>query len=621
MPKYIVVAGGVMSGVGKGVTTASIGKILQEHGYKVTAIKIDPYINYDAGTLRPTEHGEVWVTDDGGEIDQDLGTYARFLNLDIPKRNNITTGQIYKTVIDRERQGEYLGQTVQFIPHIPDEIKCRIKEASNDFDFVLIEVGGTIGDYENIPFLFALKSLERDVGKQNLVYVLITYLPIPSHIEEMKTKPTQQAIRLLSESGIFPDFIICRAKKPLDIVRKKKIETYANIISEHVISEPDIETVYQIPLDLEKEKLGEKILKEFGIKSKKQPNWHSWQKLVENILNPKKTVKIAIVGKYIDIGDYNLADSYISINQALMHAGASLNIGVEINWLDSKMFENSKTSENQRFSWPRKSKGFSRESLNELKNYNGVIVPGGFGASGVEGKINAINFARINKVPYLGLCYGLQLAVVEFARNVCNLRDAHTTEVEPKTSAPVIDVQPAQREILEKHLYGGTMRLGAYAAILKDKSKVLKLYEETGRLKEDEKRIQELMKDKSQAFRLGILEMSVNRSRMRGSQDSLANSPISEHAQKPKVFDKNKKIVLERHRHRYEVNPKFVDLIEKNGMVFSGYYERFDKTKLMEYIELQNHPYFVGTQAHPEFKSRLGNPSPLFYGFIKACGK
>ncbi len=621
MPKYIVVAGGVMSGVGKGVTTASIGKILQEHGYKVTAIKIDPYINYDAGTLRPTEHGEVWVTDDGGEIDQDLGTYERFLNLDIPKRNNITTGQIYKTVIDRERQGEYLGQTVQFIPHIPDEIKCRIKEASNDFDFVLIEVGGTIGDYENIPFLFALKSLERDVGKQNLVYVLITYLPIPSHIEEMKTKPTQQAIRLLSESGIFPDFIICRAKKPLDIVRKKKIETYANIISEHVISEPDIETVYQIPLDLEKEKLGEKILKEFGIKSKKQPNWHSWQKLVENILNPKKTVKIAIVGKYIDIGDYNLADSYISINQALMHAGASLNIGVEINWLDSKMFENSKTSENQRFSWPRKSKGFSRESLNELKNYNGVIVPGGFGASGVEGKINAINFARINKVPYLGLCYGLQLAVVEFARNVCNLRDAHTTEVEPKTSAPVIDVQPAQREILEKHLYGGTMRLGAYAAILKDKSKVLKLYEETGRLKEDEKRIQELMKDKSQAFRLGILEMSVNRSRMRGSQDSLANSPISEHAQKPKVFDKNKKIVLERHRHRYEVNPKFVDLIEKNGMVFSGYYERFDKTKLMEYIELQNHPYFVGTQAHPEFKSRLGNPSPLFYGFIKACGK
>ena len=571
MPKYIVVAGGVMSGVGKGVTTASIGKILQEHGYKVTAIKIDPYINYDAGTLRPTEHGEVWVTDDGGEIDQDLGTYERFLNQDIPKRNNITTGQIYKTVIDKERQGEYLGQTVQFIPHIPDEIKRRIKSASSDHDFVLVEVGGTIGDYENIPFLFALKSLERDVGKQNLVYVLITYLPIPSHIEEMKTKPTQQAIRLLSESGIFPDFIICRAKKPLDVVRKKKIETYANIISEHVISEPDIETVYQIPLDLEKERLGEKLLKEFGMKSKKAPDWHEWKNLVGNILNPKRTIKVAIVGKYIDIGDYSLADSYISINQALMHAGASLSTGVEISWLDSKMFENNK------------------KSLSELKNYDGIIVPGGFGASGVEGKINAINYTRINKIPYLGLCYGLQLAVIEFARNVCGLRSAHTTEVAPKTNAPVIDVQPAQREILEKNMYGGTMRLGAYAAILKEKSQVLKLYQETGRLEEDEKRIHELMKEKSQAFRLGVLE-------------------------------KGKKTVLERHRHRYEVSPKFVDLLEKNGMIFSGHYERADKTKLMEYLELPRQS-FRSTQSHPEFKSRLGNPSPLFYGFVKDCGK
>ncbi len=514
MPKYIVVAGGVMSGVGKGVTTASIGKILQEHGYSVTAIKIDPYINYDAGTLRPTEHGEVWVTDDGGEIDQDLGTYERFLNLDIPKRNNMTTGQIYKTVIDRERQGEYLGQTVQFIPHIPDEIKKRLKEASDNFDFVLIEIGGTIGDYENIPFLFAVKGLEREIGKKNLTYVLITYLPIPSHIEEMKTKPTQQAIRLLSESGIFPDFIICRAKKALDVVRKNKIETYANIISDHVISEPDIETVYQIPLDLEKEKLGEKILKEFGMKSKKQPNWQSWKGLVGNILNPKKSVKIAIVGKYIDIGDYNLADSYISINQSLLHAGASLNTGVEINWLDSKMFEE------------------NRKAASELKNYDGIIVPGGFGASGVEGKINAVNYARINKIPYLGLCYGLQLAVIEFTRNVCGLKDAHTTEINPKTKNPVIDVQPAQKEIIEKHMFGGTMRLGAYAAVLKEKSQVLKLYEDTGRLNEDAKRVNNLMKDKSQAFRLGILGNS-------------------------------KKIVLERHRHRYEVNPKFINLIEK----------------------------------------------------------
>ena len=570
--RYIVVAGGVMSGVGKGVTTASIGKILQEHGYKVTSVKIDPYLNFDAGTLRPTEHGEVWVTDDGGEIDQDLGTYERFLNLDIPKRNNLTTGQIYKAVIDRERRGEYLGQTVQFIPHIIEEIKDRIRKTADSYDFVIVEVGGTIGDYENIPFLFALKSLERDIGKQNLSYVLVTYLPIPSHIEEMKTKPTQQAIRLLSEHGIFPDFIVCRAKRALDEPRKKKIEIYANIPSGHIISEPDIESVYQIPLDLEKEKLGEKILKEFGMKSKKQPDWTGWKKLVGNILNPKKSVRVAIVGKYIDIGDYTLADSYLSINQSLLHAGASLNAGVEISWVDSKMFEENK------------------KNLNDLKNYDGIIVPGGFGSSGVEGKISAANFARVNKIPYLGLCYGLQLAVIEFARNVCNLKDAHTTEVNSKTSHPVIDVQPAQKEILEKSMYGGTMRLGVYAALLKDKTQVLKLYEETGRIEEDTKKLQELTKDKTQAFRIGLLE-------------------------------KGKKVVLERHRHRYEVNPKYVDILEKNGLVFSGYYERFDKTKLMEYIELPGHPYFIGTQAHPEFKSRLGNPSPFFYGFLKACLK
>jgi len=371
---------------------------------------------------------------------------------------------------------------------VPEEIKRRLKLASEGKDFAIIEIGGTIGDYENIPFLFALKSLERDIGKQNLSYVLVTYLPIPSHIEEMKTKPTQQAIRLLSEHGIFPDFIVCRAKRPLDEPRKKKIEIYANIPSDHVISEPDIDSVYQIPLDLEKEKLGEKILKEFGIKSKKQPDWTEWKKLVDNILSPKKSVKIAIVGKYIDIGDYTLADSYLSINQSLLHAGASLNAGVEITWVDSKKFEDSK------------------KNLNDLKNYDGIIVPGGFGSSGVEGKISAANFARVNKIPYLGLCYGLQLAVIEFARNVCNLKDAHTTEVNSKTPHPVIDVQPAQKEILEKSMYGGTMRLGVYAALLKDKTQVLKLYEETGRLGEDAKKLQELTKDKAQAFRIGLLE-------------------------------------------------------------------------------------------------------------------
>jgi len=572
MTKFIVVAGGVMSGVGKGVTSASLARILSEYGYKVTAIKIDPYINCDAGTLRPTEHGEVWVTDDGGEIDQDLGTYERFLDIDIPRRNNITTGQIYKTIIDKERKGKFLGETVQFIPHVPNEIKSRIKKAGKDYDIAIVEIGGTIGDYENIPFLFAMKSMEREIGKDNLVYVLVTYLPIPSHIEEMKTKPTQQAIRLLSETGIFPDFIICRAKRVLDSVRKKKIETYANIPSTHVISEPDIETVYSIPLDLEKEKLGIKILEELKLRPRRAPNWTEWKKLVNRIENPKKTIKVAIAGKYIDIGDYNLADSYVSINQSLLHAGAALNVGVDISWVDAKIFEN------------------SPKRINDLKDFDGIIVPGGFGSSGVEGKIKAINFARLNNKPYLGLCYGLQLAIVEYARNVCGMKNANTTEVDGKTKFPVIDILPTQKELMEKSDYGATMRLGAYSAVLKKGSRVLELYKETGRLKEDTKKLESLKKDKNQSFRLGIL-------------------------------GKNKNIVLERHRHRYEVNPKFVDQLEKKGLVFSGYHLREDKTGLMEYIELPNLKYFIGTQSHPEFKSRLGNPSPLFYGFVKACAK
>ena len=572
MTKFIVVAGGVMSGVGKGVTTASIARILCEHGFRVTTIKIDPYINYDAGTLRPTEHGEVWVTDDGGEIDQDLGNYERFLNVDIPKINNITTGQVYKTIIDKERKGGYLGKTVQFIPHVPDEIKRRIKEASKNYDIAIVEIGGTIGDFENIPYLFAMKSLERELGKEYVAYVLVTYLPVPSHNEEMKTKPTQQAIRLLTESGIIPDFIICRSKKALDKVRKQKIEIYANISSDHVISEPDIDTVYQIPLDLEKENLGKKILKELNLKSKRTPNWNKWKKLVSKIKHPGKRVKVAIVGKYVDIGDYNLADSYVSINHSLTHAGAALNVGVDIEWLDSKLFENSKNK------------------VNILKKFDGIIVPGGFGASGVEGKIKAVNFARVHKKPYLGLCYGLQMAVIEYARNVCKMKNANTTENKTKTSFPVIDILPTQKKLMERSDYGGTMRLGAYAAVLKDKSKVLQLYKETGRLKEDAKKVTKLKKDKDQAFRLGIL-------------------------------NNNKNIVLERHRHRFEVNPKFINRIESKGLVYSGYHLRNDKTKLMEFIELPKHPYFIATQAHPEFKSRLGNPSPLFYGFVRACTK
>lgn len=542
--KFIVVAGGVISGVGKGVTTASLGKILKEHGYKTTLIKIDPYINYDAGTLRPTEHGEVWVTDDGGEIDQDLGTYERFINEDIPKQNNITTGQIYKAVIDRERRGEYLGQTVQFMPHILDEVKKRILQASAGYEIAIIELGGTVGDYENVPFLYALKGIERELGYDSIAYVLVTYLPIPDHMQEMKTKPTQQAVRLLGQEGILPDFIICRAKQPLDEVRKKKIEQCSHVHADQIISAPDIQTIYEMPIYLEQEQLGAKILRHFHLESRATPDWTAWQKLVNTIKNPSRKVHIAIVGKYLDIGDFSLTDSYVSIYQALVHAGAQQEVGISIQWINSQIFET------------------HPERLSELFRFDGVIIPGGFGNAGVEGKIATIGYVRDNHIPFLGLCYGMQLAAVEFARNKCALKTAHTTEVNAQTDYPIIDILPTQKEFLDQQAYGGTMRLGSYAAQLKPESKVAKLY---------------------------------------------AHRMQTDHT------------VTERHRHRYEVNPVFVPVLEKEGLHFSGYHERADGTRLMEFLEIPEHPFFVATQAHPEFKSRLGNPNPLFAGFVRAC--
>lgn len=547
--KFIVVAGGVISGVGKGVTTASLGKILKEHGYKTTLIKIDPYINYDAGTLRPTEHGEVWVTDDGGEIDQDLGTYERFLDEDIPKKNNITTGQIYKAVIDRERRGEYLGQTVQFMPHILDEVKRRILDASEGYEFAIIELGGTVGDYENVPFLFAIKGLERELGIDSMAYVLVTYLPIPDHMQEMKTKPTQQAVRLLGQEGILPDFIICRAKQALDEVRKKKIEQCSYVHADQIISAPDIATVYEMPLYLEHEQLGNKILRHFHLQSKKKAEWSGWRSLVEAIKKPSSKITIAIVGKYLDIGDFSLTDSYVSIYQALVHAGAQNNVGIEISWINAQVFEADQTK------------------LKSLSAYDGVIIPGGFGSAGVEGKIAAIGYVRANNIPYLGLCYGMQLAAVEFARSVCGLTTAHTTEVQENPEHPIIDILPAQKQMLAEHMLGGSMRLGSYRATLQKESKVAQLYGKASKV------------------------------------DAGNDAPI----------------VHERHRHRYEVNPAYVATLEQKGARFSGYHEREDGTRLMEFLELDTHPFFVATQAHPEFKSRLGNPSPLFEGFVVAC--
>jgi CTP synthase len=562
----------VISGVGKGISTASIGRILKEYGFKTTAIKIDPYINVDAGTLRPTEHGEVWVTDDGGEIDQDLGNYERFLGETLSKKNNITTGQIYNSVIEKERSGKFLGKTVQFIPHIPNEILERIRDASKNYDFALIEIGGTIGDYENIPFLFAAKSLERQIGKENVLYILITYLPVPSHIKEMKTKPTQQAIKSLSEHGIFPDIILCRARNPLDDVRKKKIEVYANIQSEYVISAPDIGTLYRIPLNFEKEKLGDKILKKFGIKKRKRANFARWKELVVNIEKPKKTVKIALVGKYLDIGDYSLQDAYISINEALVHAGANLETGVHTEWINSKLIEKKKFK------------------LKNLSSYDGIIIPGGFGETGIEGKIQAIEYARENKIPLLGLCLGLQLAVIEFARNMCGLSGANSTEINPSTRYPVIDILPAQKELIQNEQFGGTMRLGAYAALIEEDSLTHALYKKTGRLSKDKERLKELLGVKEDRFRLG-------------------RTPVK------------KNTVLERHRHRYEVSPNFLHLLEESGLRFIGYHSRLDDVNLVEFIEIENHPFFVATQAHPEFKSLLEDPAPLFIGLIEASLK
>ena len=541
MPKYIVVVGGVISGVGKGVATASMGRILKENGFSVTAIKIDPYINCDAGTMRPTEHGEVWVTDDGGEIDQDLGNYERFLGQSISRKNNITTGQIYRTLIEKERRGDFLGETVQFIPHVPNEIKRRVKEAGKDFDVVLIEVGGTVGDYENLPFLFALKSLENEIGKENIIYILVSYMPVPGHIDEMKTKPTQLAVRLLRESGVQPDFILCRGKIALDDVRKKKLEQYSNIKSEHIISMPDVRgrgtrnTIYVIPLDLEKERLGEKIMNSLQLKSKKVPDYNEWKAAVDKIVNPSRTVKIALVGKYLDIGDFKLVDSYISVNEALEHAGGKNDAKVEIKWIDAKQLEN------------------NEKNVGEILNgFDGILIPGGFGSSGVEGKIRAIKYARENDIPFLGLCYGLQLAVVEFARNVCKLK-ANTSEVDPGAENKVIDILAEQRNISDK---GATMRLGAYPAILKEGTRTFGLY--------------------------GAREVS------------------------------------ERHRHRYEVNPEYHKILQENGLVFSG---MSPNGKLVEFIELPNKKFFVATQAHPEFKSSLLKPSPLFDGFVRACLK
>jgi len=537
MVNYIIITGGVVSGLGKGITTASIGKILQLHGYSVTAMKIDPYINYDAGTLRPTEHGEVWVTEDGGEIDQDLGHYERFLDINIPKYHNITTGQVYSAVIEKERKGKYLGKTVQPIPHVTDEIKRRIRRPASEskVDFVLVEIGGTVGDYENVLFLEAVRQMKLEGDR--VLYVHVTYVPVLESLGEAKTKPTQHSVKLLREIGIQPDFIITRSEKPLDNIRREKIAMFCNVHEEEVISDSNVDNIYAVTLMFEKQDLCKKILRKLNLR-REHNDLEGWEKFISKISRLKNTVAIGIVGKYFDIGTSQLSDSYISVIEAVKHAAWNNNLKPVIRWIDSKVFEK------------------DRSQLSSLDELDGVIVPGGFGLSGIDGKIETIRYCRENNIPYLGLCLGMQLAVVEFARNVCNMKGAHSTEVDKNTPFPVIDFIPEQVKILQDSRYGATMRLGAYPAVLKKNTLVYRLY---------------------------------------GSEK-----------------------VSERHRHRYEVNPEYVEKLEKCGLVFSG---RSPDGVLMEFMELPGHPFFVGTQAHPEFKSRPLKPSPLFDGLIKAAKK
>ena len=527
-----------MSGIGKGVATASIGRILKSRGFRVTAFKIDPYINVDAGTMNPIEHGEVFVTEDGMECDQDVGNYERFLDENIPRENYMTSGAVYQSVIERERNLEYGGKCVQIVPHIPEEVIRRLDRAAKKAraDFLIIEVGGTVGEYENILFLEAgrMMKLKRP---QDILFVLVSYLPVPRMIGEMKSKPTQHAVRAMNAVGIQPDIIIARSIFPIDEPRKKKISVFCNVASEDIISAPDVKFIYEVPVNFEKEHIAERILKKLGLPYRRS-ELTEWEGFVKKVGRLSRKVKIGIVGKYFGTGAYTLTDSYISVIEAVKHAAWHNNRISEISWLDAERYEK------------------DSRALQELKSYQGLIVPGGFGSRGVLGKIKAIEFCRKNKIPFLGLCYGMQLAVVEFARNICGLKSAHTTEVVPQTKFPVIHTLPEQLINIREKRMGGSMRLGAYTCELRPGTKCMKAY--------------------------------------------------------------NTKLISERHRHRYELNNDFREILEKKGLVYAGVNP---ERNLVEIIELKNHPFFAGTQFHPEFKSRPLKPHPLFREFIRAAVK
>lgn len=527
-----------MSGVGKGITTSSIGAILKARGYAVTAIKIDPYINVDAGTMNPTEHGEAFVLDSGLETDQDMGNYERFMEITLPSENYMTTGSVYESVIRKERNLEYQGKCVQVVPHIPLEVIERIKKASEKAksDITLIEIGGTVGEYENILFLEAIRLLKIK-NPDDVLSVMVSYLPMPSKIGEMKTKPTQHAVRTVNGAGIQPDVIIGRSEVPIDQKRKEKISIFCNVPEQYVISAPDVETVYEVPLNFEHDDLSRLILKKLKLKTRKT-DLGKWYDLVESVKKSKEKIKIGIAGKYFGTGDFILGDSYISVIEAIKHACYKHGLKPEIDWLNSEAYEK------------------EMHKVEGLLEYDAILVPGGFGSRGIEGKIKVIEFCRKNKIPYFGLCYGMQLMVIEYARNIMGLHGANTTEIDRKTKNPVIDIMPEQKKNLEDKNFGATMRLGACDAYLKKGTIAQKAY--------------------------------------------------------------GKARISERHRHRWEVNPKYIEKIEKAGIVFSG---KSKDGKLMEIAELpkSEHPFFLATQFHPEFKSTPLSSHPLFLEFIKAA--
>jgi len=534
MARYIFVTGGVVSSLGKGLSSASLAYLLQSRGYKVRLRKLDPYLNVDPGTMSPFQHGEVYVTDDGAETDLDLGHYERFSGVSSKKSDNITTGKIYNDVLKKERKGEYLGKTVQVIPHITDRIKQFIKNDSSKEDFVICEIGGIVGDIESLPFVEAIRQFANDVGKRNALFIHLTLVPYLKASDEIKTKPTQHSVKELRSIGIQPNIIICRSERPIPLEHRKKISLFCNVDIKNVIETVDVKTIYEAPISFFREKLDLQVLNYFKLKSKKSVNLSPWKKITKIILQNKKQVNIAIIGKYVE-----LKDAYKSLDEALTHGGIDNKIKVNLVRIDSEKLKMS-------------------EIKKKLKNISGILIPGGFGKRGTNGKIEAIKHARKNKIPFLGICYGMQMAIIEFARNQLNLKNATSSEFDKKGLAIVglIDEWTKDGKMIkgtDKEL-GGTMRLGSYAAKLKDNSLIRKIYKS--------------------------------------------------------------KLIKERHRHRYEVNIAFKDKFEKKGMVFSGL---SPDNKLPEIIELKNHPWFIGVQFHPEFKSRPLTPHPLFSSFIKAA--